>query len=92
MCHPSPGATPASVPRQHLPAGARGTLLATQFSARAARLGTLHGLTQLAPVEISADALGYAPTTIAHHATDSSAGYAQYIAAIRATQGLEPTS
>ena len=39
---------------------------------------------------IIADALGYAPTTIAHHATDSSAGYAQYIAAIRATQKIEP--
>ena len=51
----------------------------------------LHELTKHAPVAIIADALGYAPTTIAHHATASSAGYAQYIATIRATQGTEPT-
>ena len=40
---------------------------------------------------IIADALGYAPATIAHHATASSSGYAQYIATIRATQEVEPT-
>ncbi|WP_217905984.1 Fis family transcriptional regulator [Kocuria salina] len=91
--HPnSPWVFRGSVPGQHLHAGHLRNRLRTQFSARAARLGTLHELTKLAPVAIIADALGYAPTTIAHHATDSSAGYAQYIAAIRATQGLEPTS
>ena len=80
----------SSLPGQHLSAGHLRHRLSTHFSARAARLGTLHELTKHAPVAIIADALGYAPTTIAHHATASSAGYAQYIAAIRATQKIEP--
>ncbi|MEV4991843.1 Fis family transcriptional regulator [Pseudarthrobacter sp. LMD1-1-1.1] len=50
------------------------------FSTRAARLGTLHELTKLAPVAIIAETLGYSPTTIERHATDSAAAYAQYIA------------
>lgn len=53
------------------------------FSTRAARLGTLHELTKLAPIAIIAEALGYSPTTIERHAIDSSTAYANYIAAIR---------
>ena len=89
--HPnSPWVFRGSFPGRHLHAGHLRHRLRTHFSARAARLGTLHELTKHAPVAIIADALGYAPTTIAHHATASSAGYAQYIAAIRATQKIEP--
>ncbi|MFJ5697211.1 hypothetical protein [Arthrobacter sp. NPDC093139] len=43
------------------------------FSTRAARLGTLHELTKLAPVAIIAETLGYSLTTIERHAVDSSA-------------------
>lgn len=52
------------------------------FSTRAARLGTLHELTKLAPIAILAETLGYAPATIERHAIASSATYAHYIAAI----------
>ncbi|WP_236945040.1 Fis family transcriptional regulator [Kocuria flava] len=90
--HPnSPWVFRSSLPGQHLSAGHLRHRLSTHFSARAARLGTLHELTKHAPVAIIADTLGYAPATIAHHATASSAGYAQYVAAIRATQKGEPT-
>jgi integrase len=51
------------------------------FSARAARLGTLHELTKLTPVAITAEALGYHPTTIERHAIASATTYAQYVAA-----------
>ncbi|WP_413250890.1 Fis family transcriptional regulator [Sinomonas flava] len=57
--------------------------LRTVFSARAARLGTLHELTKLAPVPLIAETLGYSPATIERHATDSAAAYAQYVAAAR---------
>jgi hypothetical protein len=53
------------------------------FSTRAARLGTLHELTKLAPVAIIAETLGYSPTTIERHATDSATACAQYIAAAK---------
>lgn len=53
------------------------------FSTRAARLGTLHELTKLAPVAIIAEAFGYSPATIERHATDSATAYAAYIAAVR---------
>jgi hypothetical protein len=53
------------------------------FSTRAARLGTLHELTKLAPVAIIAEALGYSHKTIERHATSSAAAYARYIAAVR---------
>lgn len=53
------------------------------FSTRAARLGTLHELTKLAPVAIIAEALGYFPATIERHAVDSATAYAAYIAAVR---------
>lgn len=90
--HPnSPWVFQSSLPGQHLGAGHLRQRLRTLFSARAARLGTLHELTKHAPVAIIADAPGYAPATIAHHATASSAGYAQYVAAIQATQKVEPT-
>ena len=59
--------------------------LGKQFSAKAARLGTLHELTKLAPVAILAEALGYAPSTIERHAVDSATAYGGYIAAIRDT-------
>ncbi|WP_245827727.1 Fis family transcriptional regulator [Sinomonas mesophila] len=57
--------------------------LRTVFSTRAARLGTLHELTKLAPLPLIAETLGYSPATIERHATDSAAAYAQYIAAVR---------
>jgi hypothetical protein len=43
------------------------------FSARAARLGTLHELTKLAPIAIIAEMLGYSPATIERHAIASAA-------------------
>ncbi|MEI2732229.1 MAG: hypothetical protein V9G08_09575 [Dermatophilaceae bacterium] len=52
------------------------------FSTKAARLGTLHELTKLAPVAIIAEALGYSPKTIEAHAAKSGAEYARYISAI----------
>ena len=54
------------------------------FSARAARLGTLHELTKTTAVAILAEALGYSPTTIERHAVDSATTYARYVAAIDA--------
>ncbi|SHY39354.1 Fis family transcriptional regulator [Mycobacteroides abscessus subsp. bolletii] len=57
------------------------------FSTRAARLGTLHELTKLAPIAILAETLGYSPATIERHAVASSATYAQYIAAIDEAHG-----
>lgn len=53
------------------------------FSTRAARLGTLHELTKLAPIAILAEALGYSPATIERHAVDSASAYARYVAAVR---------
>lgn len=51
------------------------------FSTRAARLGTLHELTKLAPVAIIAEALGYSPKTTERHATNAASTYMRYIAA-----------
>lgn len=70
-------------PGQHLHPGHLRTRLRREFSARAARLGTLHELTRLAPVPIIAEALGYSPKTIERHAVASATTYSQYIAAIR---------
>jgi hypothetical protein len=70
-------------PGRHIHPGHLTTRLSKLFSTRAARLGTLHELTKLAPVAIIAETLGYSPTTIEHHATDSAAAYAQYIAATK---------
>jgi len=52
------------------------------FSTRAARLGTLHELTKLAPVAIIAEAPRLNPKTIEAHATASGADYARYVGAI----------
>lgn len=52
-------------------------------SARAARLGTLHELSKLAPAAIIADVLGYHPSTIERHAVDAAGTYAEYIVAVR---------
>jgi hypothetical protein len=68
-------------PGKHINPGYLTQRLTWLFSTRAARLGTLHELTKLAPVAIIAETLGYSPTTIERHATDSAAAYAQYIAA-----------
>jgi hypothetical protein len=68
-------------PGRHIHPGHLTTRLSKLFSTRAARLGTLHELSKLAPVAIIAETLGYSPTTIERHATDSAAAYAQYIAA-----------
>ena len=74
------------VPGRHLQASTLTQRLSTVFSSRAARLGTLHELTKLAPVAIIADALGYTPATIERHAIDSSANYAKYIASLSSTR------
>lgn len=52
------------------------------FEARAARLGTIHELTKLAPVAILADTLGYAPSTVELHAIASTAQYAEYMGTV----------
>lgn len=70
-------------PGGHITAAALRERLKALFSTRAARLGTLHELTKLAPVAIIADTLGYAPATIERHATAAASTYAQYIPAIR---------
>jgi hypothetical protein len=69
-------------PGCHIHAASLRTRLEAVFSTRAARLGTLHELTKLAPVAIIADALGYHPSTIDRHAIASAATYARYVAAI----------
>jgi ubiquitin len=40
-------------------------------------------------VAIIAETIGYSPTTIERHATNSAAAYAQYIAAARASRPAE---
>jgi integrase len=75
-------------PGQHIDAmSLRDRLRRHVFSTRAARLGTLHELTKLAPVAIIADALGYNPKTIETHATASGADYAGYVAAVLTGDG-----
>lgn len=68
-------------PGRHISPSHLTARLGKLFSTRAARLGTLHELSKLAPVAIIAETLGYSPTTIERHATDSATAYAQYIAA-----------
>jgi hypothetical protein len=77
-------------PGRHIDPGHLTTRLSKRFSTRAARLGTLHELTKLAPVAIIADTLGYSPTTIERHATDSAAAYAQYMAAAKTSRQQTP--
>lgn len=70
-------------PGRHIQGSSLRSRLASVFSTRAARLGTLHELTKLGPVPIIADALGYHPSTIERHAIGSATMYSQYIAAKR---------
>ena len=72
-------------PGRHIDPGHLRTRLRGGFGTRAARLGTLHELTRLAPVAIIAEALGYSPATIERHAVDSAAAYARYVVAVRDT-------
>lgn len=76
---PRVGSTP---PNQHLNAASLRTTLRAVVDTRAARLGTLHELTKLAPVAILVETLGYHPTTIERHSIASGATYAQYIGAL----------
>ena len=70
-------------PGRHIDASHLRNRLRQVFSTRAARLGTLHELTKLAPIAILAEALGYHPATIERHAVDSAAAYSRYVAAVR---------
>lgn len=79
-------------PGRHLRAASLTERLGTAFSSRAARLGTLHELTKVAPVAIIAEALGYSPITIERHAIDSSANYAQYIESVARAQSERGSS
>ncbi|WP_257233005.1 hypothetical protein [Rhodococcus qingshengii] len=62
------------IPGQHINPGHLRNRLKSTFGTRAARLGTLHELTKLAPAAILADTLGYSPATIERHAV-ASAGH-----------------
>lgn len=79
--------------RDHSPGGhinavtLRARLRRHVFNTRAARLGTLHELSKMAPVAIIAEALGYSPKTIESHATASGADYARYVGAIIDSRG-----
>jgi len=79
-------------PGRHLDPGHLRTRLQNVFSTRAARLGTLHELTKLAPGAILAEALGYSPATIERHSVDSATGYARYVAAISDQRVRDPQS
>lgn len=81
---------PGYSPGRHLDPGYIATQLRATFSTRAARLGTLHELTKLAPTAVIAELLGYSPTTIELHGRDSSANYAEYIAARLKTDQPRP--
>lgn len=70
-------------PGGHIHGSSLRSRLKTVFGTRAARLGTLHELTNLGPVPINADALGYHPSTIERHAIGLGSTYAEYIAAAR---------
>ncbi|WP_257232900.1 Fis family transcriptional regulator [Rhodococcus qingshengii] len=72
------------IPGQHINPGHLRNRLKSTFGTRAARLGTLHELTKLAPAAILADTLGYSPATIERHAVASAATYARYVAMIDA--------
>jgi DNA-binding transcriptional ArsR family regulator len=74
-------------PGRHIDARHLRNRLRRVFSTRAARLGTLHELTKLAPVAILAEALGYSPATIERHAVDSATAYARYVGAIADSHG-----
>lgn len=83
--HPeSPWVFLGTSPGRHITAATLRQRLGRHFAARAARLGTLTELSLLAPTAILAEALGYHPATIERHARDAAAGYAQYIATLKA--------
>jgi hypothetical protein len=71
-------------PGQHINAMSLRERLRSLFGPLAARLGALEELSKLAPVAIAiiAETLGYYSSTIERHAVASSAGYAEYIAAV----------
>lgn len=74
------------IPGHHLNAAHLRDRLRRIFSTRAARLGTLHELTQHTPVAVLAEALSYSPATIERHAKDSAAAYARYVSTIRSEE------
>jgi len=71
-----------NVELKHVEQSRRDRLRRHLFGTRAARLGTVHELTKLAPVAIVAEALGYSAKTIESHASASGADYARYVDAI----------
>lgn len=80
--HPSSNwVFPGYSPGRHLEPGGIADRLRAAFGVRAARLGTLHELTKLAPTAIIAEVLGYSPATIELHARGSAANYTSYIKA-----------
>ncbi|BCW48538.1 hypothetical protein [Arthrobacter sp. StoSoilB13] len=70
-----------ALPGRHINPGHLATRLSKTLQHPRRTPGNTHELTKLAPVAIIAETLGYSPTTIERHATDSAAAYAQYIAA-----------
>lgn len=70
-------------PGRHLHAASLRARLRSVFATRAARLGTLHEFTKLAPVAIVADALGYSLATIERYPIASASTYAQYVSTVR---------
>ncbi len=71
---------PGYGPGRHIRAASLRERLYQLFKPQAARIGTLHELTKLAPIAIIADALGYSVKTIERHARDAAITYAQYVA------------
>jgi hypothetical protein len=71
---------PGVAPGRHISPAQLRERLHPLFSPRAARLGTLHELTKLAPIAIIAEALGYTARTIEHHAKGAATTYAEYVA------------
>jgi hypothetical protein len=71
---------PGFGPGRHINAASLRERLHRLFSPQAARLGTLHELTKLAPIAIIADALGYSTKTIERHARGAATTYAEYVA------------
>jgi integrase len=71
---------PGYGPGRHINAASLRERLYQLFSPQAARLGTLHELTKLAPIATIADALGYSTKTIERHARGAATTYAGYVA------------
>ncbi|MDX3005427.1 hypothetical protein PWY87_27365 [Kribbella solani] len=74
---------PGYAPGRHISPAQLRERLHPLFSPRAARLGTLHELTKLAPIAIIAEALGYTAQTIERHAKGAATTYAEYVASRR---------